>query len=112
MGSRPPYPDVHQKQMEMGEQDRDQQGPPGVLYLLQGSQASPQGIVLSQKPFHLFLCICTLDGYLAPCPQQVRVGPEQRDRTYPQPRKKGHIHTQTHTKAWGKQDPLGPCLPM
>lgn len=99
MGSRPSWPNVDQKQRELGEMGKDQQGFPGVLYLLQGSQASPQGIVFSQKPFHLFLCICTLDGYLDPAPQQGRVGPEQEDRTYLQPRKKirsTHVRAHTH----------------
>lgn len=76
-----------------GELRRDQQGLPSVLYLLQGSKASPQGIVLSQKSFYLFLRVCTLDGHLAPPPQQVRVGPEQdsQERT----RTDGHTHTGT-----------------
>ena len=41
-------------------------------------------------------------GTPGPTPQQVRVGPEPEDRTYPQPRKKGHTH-KNHDQ--GKQDP-------
>lgn len=104
-GSRPTWPDVDQKQREIKETGRDQQGLPGVLYLLQSSQASPQGIVLSQKAFHLFLRICTLDGHLAPPPRQVRAGPEQRDRTYPQPRKKGDRHRDTQTRTRKSKTP-------
>jgi hypothetical protein len=44
MGFRPHYPDMEQKQ-SLGDLGRHQQG---VLYLFQSSQASPQGIVLSQ----------------------------------------------------------------
>lgn len=104
-GSRPPWPGVDQKPREIKETRRHQQGLPDVLYLLQSSQASPQGIVLSQKPFHLFLGICTLDGHLAPPPWQVRAGPEQRDRTYPQPRKKGDRHTDTQTRTRKSKTP-------
>lgn len=94
-----------------GELRRDRRRLPRVLYLLQGSQASPQGIVLSQKSFHLFLRIRTLDGHLAPPPQRVRVGPEQEDRTYPQPRKKGHTYTHPRERRPGEAGPWGlACL--
>lgn len=68
------------KARETKETGRDPRGTPGILYLLQSSQASPQGTVLSQEPFHLFLRICTLAGHLAPPPRQVRASPEQRNR--------------------------------
>lgn len=66
MKSRRPYPNGDHKQRETGELGRDQHGLPRILYLLQGSQASSQSIILSQKSFHLLLRICTLEGHLAP----------------------------------------------
>lgn len=94
-----------------GEPGRDQRGLPSVLYLLQGSQASPQSSILSQKSFYLFLCICTLDGHLAPPPQWVRVGPEQGD-SQEQKDIWTRVCAHTHGPQPGKAGLLRPCLPV